>query len=53
MKFTVTLVDGSTHVVDAHTFDTQPGLITFYNDTRSPIAAFNGWVMVKTEPKPA
>jgi len=47
MKFTVTLADATTHEVEAHTFDPQPGIVTFLNDTRTPVAAFSGWVAVQ------
>lgn len=50
MKFIVILQSGETHTVDAHSFEPGPGVVTFHNDTRTPIAAFNGWVSVKPEP---
>lgn len=51
MKFIVTLLDGSTHDVDAHSFDAATGVVTFMNDTRTPVAAFSGWVSVKPAPE--
>lgn len=47
MKFTVTLADDSTHEVEAHSFEPAPGVVTFLNSTRTPVAAFSGWVSVK------
>lgn len=53
MKFTVTLADGSTHDVDAHSFEPALGVVTFLNNTRTPVAAFSGWVAVKPVPESA
>jgi hypothetical protein len=44
MEFVVMLNNG-----EAHSFDTQPTIVTFYNQTRTPIAAFSGWISVKPE----
>jgi len=49
MNFVVMLNNGETHKVDAHSFDTQPSIVTFYNQTRTPIAAFSDWISVKPE----
>lgn len=49
MDFVITLNGGDTHKVSAHSFDTQPTIVTFYNQTRTPIAAFSGWISVTPE----
>lgn len=49
MKFIVTLHGGETHTVDAHSFEPGAEVVTFHNDTRTPIAAFSGWISVKPE----
>lgn len=52
MKFIVTLADNSKHEVDAQSFEHLPGVVTFLNSTRTPIAAFSGWVSIKSTPEP-
>lgn len=52
MKFTVTLRNGETRTVDAHSYEPSADIVTFYNDTRTPIASFREWADVfvaKTE----
>lgn len=53
MKFIVTMKDGAKHEVNAYSFEPTEGVVTFMNDTRTPVAAFSGWAAVQPAPEAA